>query len=251
MINLQGKIAVVTGAAQGIGRAISQELAQWGARVALVDRDEKQLRTAAKEFAEQGWTSKVFSGDVTDAAFLEKLVAELLKDWNRIDILVNNAGIIRDNFLTKLTEEDWDQVLKVNLKGPFLVCRAVVPTLRAQQSGKIINIISRSWLGNIGQSNYSASKGGLVSLTRTLALELARDQIQVNGVAPGFIDTPMTRSMPEKARERLIKMQPTGKMGQPQDIAAAVAFLSSDRAQFISGQILHVDGGKSCGILSL
>lgn len=251
MISLTGKVAIVTGAAQGIGLAISQELAQLGAFVALVDRDESGLKLVEDQLLRDGGKAQGFRGDVTDSHFLDEMVKTLVADHGRVDILVNNAGIIRDNFLTKLTEEDWDQVMAVNLKGPFLCCRSVIPTMRHQQDGKIVNIISRSWLGNVGQSNYSASKGGLVSLTRTLALELARDQIQVNGVAPGFIDTPMTRGMPEKARERLIKMQPTGKMGKPEDIAAAVAFLCSDRAEFISGQVLHVDGGKSCGLLSL
>ncbi len=171
--------------------------------------------------------------------------------FGTVDILVNNAGVIRDGFAINLSEQDWDEVMDVNLKGAFLCCQAVLPVMKEKQSGKIVNITSRAWLGNIGQANYSASKGGLVSLTRTLALEFARYQINVNAVAPGLIDTPMTRSMPEKSRERLLQMQPTGKMGTVDDIAAAVSFLASDDARFITGQILHVDGGKSCGLLSL
>lgn len=247
MIDLKGKVAIVTGAAQGIGAAIAAEMVELGAFVAAVDVKKSELKSLRR--ASDRW--KAFAGSVLDKKFLESVVAELLKSHGQIDILVNNAGIIRDQFLSKLSEEDWDQVLSVNLKGPFLCCQAVVETMRERKRGKIINLISRSWLGNIGQSNYSASKGGLVSLTRTLALELARDGIQVNGVAPGPIDTPMTQAMPEKARERLVKMQPGGRMGRVEDISAAVAFLASDRAEFITGQILHVDGGKSCGILSL
>lgn len=251
MIDLQGQVAIVTGGGQGIGAAIVRELASLGAFVAIVDRDEAGLKQMEEDCFAERMAVRGFCGDVTDGKFLDAMVQNLIAEHGRIDILVNNAGIIRDNFLTKLSEEDWDQVMAVNLKGPFLCCRSVIPSMREKKSGKIINIVSRSWLGNIGQSNYSASKGGLVSLTRTLSLELARDQIHVNAVAPGFIDTPMTRGMPEKARERLIKAQPTGKMGQPEDIAAAVAFLASQRSNFISGQVLHVDGGKSCGILSL
>ncbi len=248
MIDLKGRVALVTGAAQGIGAAIVQQMVELGAFVAAVDVRPGSFKESHFGSLAQ-W--KGYEGDILDRNFLGGVVSDLLSQRGRIDILVNNAGIIRDQFLTKLTEEDWDRVIEVNLKGPFLCCQAVVPKMREQKSGKIVNMISRSWLGNIGQSNYAASKGGLVSLTRTLALELARDGIQVNGVAPGPIDTPMTRGMPEKARERLIQMQPGGRIGKPEDISAAVTFLCSDRADFITGQILHVDGGKSCGILSL
>ncbi len=179
------------------------------------------------------------------------MVAQVIEKFGSIDVLVNNAGIIRDNLISNISEQDWDQVLDVNLKGAFLCCQAVFPILKSQRSGKIVNIVSRAWLGSIGQANYTASKGGLVSLTRSLALEFARFQINVNAVAPGLIDTPMTQGMPTEGRERLIRMQPTGKMGKVEDIAAAVAFLASDDAEFITGQVLHVDGGKSCGLLSL
>jgi NAD(P)-dependent dehydrogenase (short-subunit alcohol dehydrogenase family) len=189
--------------------------------------------------------------DVTKKSQVHDLIDKAKAKFGTVDILINNAGIIRDGFLANLSEEDWDQVLDVNLKGAFLCCQAVFPVMKEQQAGSIVNITSRAWLGNVGQANYSASKGGLVSLTRTLALEFARYQINVNAVAPGLIDTPMTRGMPEKARERLLKMQPTGKMGTVDDIAAAVSFLASSDARYITGQVLHVDGGKSCGLLSL
>ena len=250
-LDLNGKVAIVTGAAKGIGTAIAFELAEAGAEVALIDLDQKELQATEIEFREKGHDVMAFHGDVIDSDFIAETITKIMSSWSNIDVLVNNAGIIRDNFLQKISEDDWDKVLAVNLKGPFLWARAVAGHMRANQSGKIVNIISRAWLGNIGQSNYSSSKGGLVSLTRTLALELARFQIHVNGVAPGLIDTPMTQGMPQKSRDRLIQMQPTKKMGTVKDIAAAVCFLASERANFITGQILHVDGGKSCGLLSL
>lgn len=159
MISLKGKVAIVTGAAQGIGLAISQELSRLGAFVALVDRDESGLSQAENQLVSDGGKAQSFAGDVTDSSFLDEMVKTLVADHGHVDVLVNNAGIIRDNFLTKLSEEDWDQVMAVNLKGPFLCCRSVIPRMREQKSGKIVNIISRSWLGNVGQSNYSASKG--------------------------------------------------------------------------------------------
>ncbi len=245
---LEEKIAVITGAGQGIGAAIAKRLASEGAKLVLVDINEDCLKDISQQLG---------AGHLTVAADISKkdqvfaMIEQARDSFGTVDILVNNAGIIRDGFLARLSEDDWDKVMDVNLKGPFLCCQAVFDIMKAQNSGKIINIVSRSWLGNIGQANYSASKGGLVSLTRTLALELARFQINVNAVAPGLIETPMTKSMPEEALARLLRMQPTGKMGSVDDIAAAVCFLGSGDAQFINGQILHVDGGKSCGLLSL
>ena len=245
-MKFQDKIAVVTGAGQGIGAAIAKRLASEGAKLVLVDINEDCLKS-------HGLATEVLTiaADISRKDQVFDMIEQAKERFGSVDILVNNAGIIRDGFLASLSEDDWDKVLEVNLKGPFLCCQAVFDIMKAQNSGKIVNIVSRSWLGNIGQANYSASKGGLVSLTRTLALELARFQINVNAVAPGLIETPMTRSMPAEARERLLRMQPTGKMGSVDDIAAAAAFLSSRDADFINGQILHVDGGKSCGLLSL
>ncbi len=245
------RVVLITGAGRGIGAAIARRFAAEGARLALVDVNAGQLQSFAAELEADGCQVLPISADITDKARVEQLMAEVTDHFGRLDVLVNNAGIIRDGFISKISEQDWDQVIDVNLKGAFLCCQAAFPTLKAQQYGKIVNIVSRAWLGNIGQANYSASKGGLVSLTRTLALEFARFQINVNAVAPGLIDTPMSQSMPEEARARLIRMQPTGKMGKVEDIAAAVAFLASDDAVFITGQVLHVDGGKSCGLLSL
>ncbi len=244
------QVAIVTGAASGIGAAIAERLARDGARVVLADIDEGVIETAR---GLEACGSDVLGSvaDIRQKSQVDNLVAAAKAQFGTVDILVNNAGIIRDGFAVNLSERDWDDVLDVNLKGAFLCCQAVLPLMKENQAGKIVNIASRAWLGNIGQANYSASKGGLVSLTRTLALEFARYQINVNAVAPGLIDTFMTRSMSEKARERLLQMQPTGKMGTVDDIASAVSFLASDEAGYISGQVLHVDGGKSCGLLSL
>ena len=241
----EDRSVIVTGGVRGIGRAIVEHFLGEGAKVTVFDlsppgESEEPLDDAVE----------LVTGDVADPDAAQRCVEQVVAARGRIDILVNNAGIIRDNVIWKMPPEDFDMVLAVNLKGPWLMCRAVAPIMRQQQSGRIINISSRSWLGNFGQSNYSASKGGLVSLTRVLALELARYHVTVNAVAPGLIDTPLTRSLPEKTREQLIAAQPGRRMGQPEDIAAAVAFLASDAAGFITGQVLHVDGGKSISTLA-
>ena len=251
MIDFSGKTVIVTGAGRGIGAGIAQTMAKLGAAVVLVDVDAEAASGQAESIVAGGGMADAQTGDVLDKSFLDRVVAETLQRREKVDVLVNNVGIIRDNYLENITEADWDLVLDVNLKGAFFSCQAVAPIMKERRYGKIVNIISKAWLGTVGQTNYSASKGGLVSLTRTLALELAPYEINVNGVAPGLIDTPMTRNLPEKVKERVIKMQPTGKMGTTDDVAAAACFLASDLAGFITGQILHVDGGKSCGLLSI
>jgi NAD(P)-dependent dehydrogenase (short-subunit alcohol dehydrogenase family) len=245
------RVIVITGAGQGIGAAIARRFAEQKVRLALVDVNLEQLQLLADSLAGTGSEILTIKTDVSNKEQVQQLFAQVVEQFGGVDVLVNNAGIIRDNLISNISEQDWDQVLDVNLKGAFFCCQAAFPTLKAQRHGKIVNLVSRAWLGSIGQANYTASKGGLVSLTRSLALEFARFQINVNAVAPGAIDSPMTQSMPPEARERLIRMQPTGKMGKVEDIAAAVAFLASDDAEFITGQVLHVDGGKSCGLLSL
>jgi 3-oxoacyl-[acyl-carrier protein] reductase len=243
-------VAIVTGGAKGIGAAIARHLAEHGAHVAAVDADAEALRGVELKTA-AGGTVEGFSGNILDKGFLTSMVDRLTKQHGGLHILVNNAGIIRDGFLSKLSEDDWDTVMAVNLKGPFLCCQAVVPTMKEAGGGKIVNIVSRAWLGNVGQANYSASKGGLVSLTRTLAMELARWNINVNAVAPGLIDTPMTRGLKPEVKERLIATQPLRRMGTTQEIASTVGFLCGEGAGFITGQVIHVDGGKSCGLLAL
>jgi NAD(P)-dependent dehydrogenase (short-subunit alcohol dehydrogenase family) len=247
MIDLQGKTAVVTGGGRGIGAGIAATMAKLGATVGVVDVDGETALEQVATIQAAGGKATAHAGDVRDGEFLDTVVSRL----GTVDILVNNAGVIRDNLLEKIGEDDWDLVMDVNLKGAFLSSQAVVPGMKERGYGRIVNIISSVWLGNVGQSNYSASKGGLVSLTRTLALELARHGINVNGVAPGFIDTPLTRALPAEVKERRIKIQPIREAGTTDDVAAAVCFLSSDVARFITGQILHVDGGKSCGRLAL
>jgi NAD(P)-dependent dehydrogenase (short-subunit alcohol dehydrogenase family) len=251
MIDLTDKTALITGAARGIGEAAAIALARLGASVAMVDIDGDAVSEAARKVNEAGHRATGYQGDVLDEDSVKGVVADAIANWGAVDILVNNAGIIRDNLLENISESDWDAVVDVNLKGPFLCAKAVTPHMKSRRCGKIVNIISHAWLGKVGQSNYSASKGGLVSLTRTLALELARHGINVNGVAPGLIDTPLTRGLPSRVIERLLSMQPTGSMGTVEDVANAVCFLASDAAGFITGQILHVDGGKSAGVLSL
>ncbi len=235
-----GQVAIVTGGSQGIGFSIAQCLALEGATVHVLD-------LAPPSEAADGDQVKYHQGDVTERAAVEKFVQTVMDDRGRIDILVNNAGILRDAVIWHMPEEDFDAVIKVNLKGPWLVCQAVAPIMRAAGYGRIINISSRAWLGNPGQTNYSASKGGLVSLTRALALELGRKGITVNAVAPGLIDTPVPQSLPPDVLQQLLAKQPGGSAGTPADVAAAVAFLASSEAGFITGQVLHVDGGRSIG----
>lgn len=241
-MKFQGKSIIVTGGLRGIGRAICERFVAEGGHVAVLDPGEAALPAPT---GPGSWVH--VAGNVADANAVGRFVGEVLAARGTVDIVVNNAGIIRDNVIWRMEEADFDVVLQVNLKGPWLLCHELAPVFRRQNHGRIINIASRAWLGNVGQSNYSASKGGLISLTRVLALELARYNVTVNAVAPGLIDTPLTQGLPEEARERLLSMQPGRRMGVPADIAAAVSFLASAEAGFITGQVLHVDGGRSIG----
>lgn len=240
-MSFESKSIIVTGGARGIGRAIAELFLSQGANLSLIDLEPVTNLNADKDSVYS------FSGSVANATDVENFISEVMSRAGRIDVLVNNAGIIRDNIIWRMSEEEFDAVIDTNLKGAWLLCRAVAPIMKEQKSGRIVNIVSRAWLGNVGQSNYSASKGGLVSLTRVLALELARHNVTVNAVAPGLIETPMTQSLSPQALDKLIAAQPGNKMGTPKDIARAVAFLSADENSFISGQVLHVDGGKSIG----
>jgi NAD(P)-dependent dehydrogenase (short-subunit alcohol dehydrogenase family) len=241
-MTFQGKSVIVTGGARGIGHAIVRRFLEQGASVHIIDLDFPKPFDLAGDS-----TVHIYTGDISRATDVREFVARVMDADGRVDVLVNNAGIIRDHVIWRMPEEDFDLVLNVNLKGAWLMCKEVAPLMRRQQSGRIINITSRAWLGNVGQSNYAASKGGLVSLTRVLALELAQHNVTVNAVAPGLIDTPLTRNLPPEVYEKLVQAQPGKKAGTPEDIAAAVAFLASEEAGFINGQVLHVDGGKSIG----
>lgn len=242
------KVAIVTGGARGIGFAICERLGRAGVEVALLDIDRDRAEEAAHDLTLKGVKCVPFYCDVADGVAVSDAVGTVTSKLGAASILVNNAGIIRANWIENISDEDWDAVIDVNLKGAFLMSRAVIGQMRANGGGKIVNITSRAWLGSPGQVNYSAAKGGIVSLTRSLALELAGFGINVNAVAPGLIDTPMTRGLKKEVLDRLISEQPTAKMGTPQDVAAAVAFLASDEAEFITGQVLNVCGGKSVGI---
>ena len=239
------QVAIVTGAGRGIGHAIAVRLASEGCRVAVVSRTENNaIRTADEINAQYAGLSKAYAVDVAVHGAVKKLVEQIIADFSRVDILVNNAGLTRDNLAMRISEEDWDLVVDTNLKGAFNFTQAVLRTMVKQRSGKIINISSVAGLtGNPGQANYSASKSGLLGLTKSIARELASRSITCNAVAPGFITTDMTDSLPEQVKTGVINQVPLGKFGEPEDIAAAVAFLASNEAKYITGQCLTVDGG--------
>lgn len=236
------KVAVVTGAARGIGAAVVRQLAEQGYRlVPLVRNDEDAAMVAG--WAEEGQIIPV-CGDVSTADTAEKLMATAKEHFGRLDALVNNAGLTKDGLLVRMNDSDWDEVLAVNLKGAFVCSRAAAKVMSKQKFGRIINIASvMGQMGNAGQANYCASKGGLIGLTKSNARELARRNITVNAVAPGFVETDMTAALPEKTQEELKAQIPLGRLGQAQDVAAAVSFLLSDGAGYITGQVLGVNGG--------
>ena len=240
-IDLNGKNALVTGSTRGIGRAIAETLAKSGARVAVVGRDLQKAKEAA---AEVGGGAQGFACDVTDTSAVAKLIADVEAAFGSIDILVNNAGITRDNLVMRLKDEDWDAVINANLRGAFAAIRAVSRGMMKRRSGRIINVSSIvGIIGNRGQANYAASKAGLIALTKSVAKELGSRNILVNAVAPGFIETEMTAAMTPEAREALGKQIALERLGTPQHVAAMVAFLASDLASYITGQVLVVDGG--------
>jgi 3-oxoacyl-[acyl-carrier protein] reductase len=244
-MRFENQVAVVTGAGRGIGHAIAVRLASEGARVASVSRTEANANKTTEEInGVRADASKAYAVDVADHAAVQKIGAQILADFGRVDILVNNAGVTRDGLSMRMSVEDWDTVLNTNLKGAFNFTQALMRPMIKQRSGRIINISSISGLiGNAGQANYAASKAGLIGLTKTLARELASRGITVNAVAPGLIETDMTTVLSDEIRQSILQKVPLGKLGQPDDIAGAVAYLASAEAAYITGQVLAVDGG--------
>jgi len=246
-MELTNKVAIVTGSGRGIGRAIALKLAGAGANVIINDIGEATyVNSVVEEIKAMNRQSLAVLADISLASDVEKLVETTVATCGRVDILVNNAGITRDQLLLRMSEEDWDKVITVNLKSVFLCTRAVLRHMTRQRWGRIINISSIVGIvGNAGQANYSAAKAGIIGFTRTIAKEVASRGITVNAIAPGFIDTGMTRQLKEDWREELKQRIPVGSLGTPQDVAEAAAFLASEEARYITGQVLNVDGGMA------
>lgn len=241
----RNKIALITGAAKGIGKAIVERFISDKYFVIAIDIDEISGKLLLENYGKE----KVLfvKADICNENEIKNLFEKIKTDYKKLDVLVNNAGIIRDNMIWNMPVEDFDLVMNINLKGTWLLCKEASKIMKQQNFGRIVNITSRAWLGNRGQSNYSASKAGVISLTRVLALELGKYNVCVNAVAPGLIDTPLTQKLEVGVLQKLIEAQPTRKMGKPSDIANAVAFLASEETGFITGQTIYVDGGKSIG----
>ena len=247
-MRLQDKIALVTGAASGIGAATARRFAPEGAVVAINDARSEGLEAVAGDIRAAGAKALVLPGDVTKKADCERLVQEVTRTFGRLDILINNAGINRDAMAAKMTEEQWDAVLSVNLKGTFLAAQAALPGMRERAWGRVVNTSSIGSLGNIGQANYAASKAGVIGLTKTLALEYAKYGVTVNAIAPGPVMTAMLAGVPDAIRERIVAQVPVGRIAAPDEIAGVHVFLASDEAAFITGQVIFADGGMSVGI---
>ncbi|MEJ5228135.1 3-oxoacyl-[acyl-carrier-protein] reductase [Thermodesulfovibrio sp.] len=242
---MRGQTAIITGSSRGIGRTSAEELAKRGVNIVVVDLDETVAKNAAQEIRDKfGVETLGVKADVSKADDVKVLFDEAVKKFEKIEILVNNAGITRDNLLIRMKDEEWDAVLNINLKGAFLCCREAVKVMSKNKYGRIINIASVvAFIGNPGQVNYSASKAGLVALTKTLAKEYASRGITVNAVAPGFIQTAMTDKLPEKVKEEMLRMIPLSRFGTTEDVANAIIFLALPESGYITGQVIHVNGG--------
>jgi len=247
-MRLKDKVAIVTGGGRGIGASTSLRFAKEGASVTVADVDPDAAKSVADEIVKNGGKAFGIGVDVSSKSSVQAMVAKTVEKFGTVDILVNNAGITKDSFATKMKEENWDKVLNVNLKGSFLCCQAVLPILTEKKSGKLINTSSIGVLGNPGQVNYAASKAGIIGMTRTLAVELAKSNINVNAVAPGATDTTMFDGVPDKVKDFIKSRIPLNRFAHPDEIASIHLFLASDEANFITGQVVFVDGGMSVGI---
>jgi len=244
MFNLEEKITIVTGASKGIGEAIATSYADAGAHVVCVSRTESALKIVQKKIKDNGGSASIYSCDVSQYNEVESLINNSLEEFGKIDVIVNNAGITRDGLIMRMSDDDWDTVININLKGAFNGIKAVSRVMMKQRSGRIINISSLVGLkGNPGQANYSASKAGIIGLTKSTAKELGSRGITVNCIAPGYIATEMTDQLAEKIKQELINRIPLGYIGKPNNIASAALFLASDEAEYITGQTVSVDGG--------
>ena len=243
-MELQNKLALVTGGAQGIGKTIGEELTKAGAHVVLGDVNLEGAQVTAEAINNNGGSASAIKIDVSNATEVQQVFDFIIKDKKPVDIVVNNAGITRDGLMLRMKEIDWDLVLDINLKGSFLCSQQAAKQMMKQKSGVIVNISSIvGVMGNFGQANYSASKAGVIGLTKTLAREVASRGIRVNAVAPGFIDTEMTRTLDETIRQKLIEQIPLSRLGLPEDVARCVSFLVSDRSSYITGQVINLNGG--------
>ena len=247
-VDLSGRTAIVTGASRGIGKTIAIALAKAGAKVACVARNEDKLNETAEAIRAAGGEAEVYPSDVADSKAVTAVVEGVVEKWGQLDIVVNNAGITRDTLIPRMSDEDWDEVLSINLRSVFLYCRAASSVMIRSKYGRIINMSSVSGLmGNPGQTNYSASKAGVIAVTRTVARELAsrRRKITVNAICPGFISTDMTDAMGDALLDEVKKRVPAQRLGETEEIADAVLFLASDSAAYVTGQVLTVDGGMT------